>query len=107
MGRNGFDSRWQTSEVTIEPNQSRSPEFRAGGPPTCRLCGRFIAAADSRAWLRIVPLHRCLSNGGGQSRVPAWHDGCQSVKPIPFKGFCTSAYPVTSKSGFLQKANFV
>ena len=77
------------------------------GPPACRLCGRVMAAADSRAWLRIVPLHRCLSNGGGQSRVPAWHDGCQSVKPIPFKGFCTSAYPVTSKSGFLQKANFV
>ena len=42
MGRNGFDSRWQTLEVTIEPNQSRSPEFRAGCPPTCRLCGRFI-----------------------------------------------------------------
>ena len=28
-------------------------------------------------------------------------------EPILFKGFCTSAYPVTSKSGFLQKANIV
>jgi hypothetical protein len=26
--------------------------------PPVRLCDRISAAADSRAWLRIVPLHR-------------------------------------------------
>ncbi len=31
----------------------------------------------------------------------------QSFKPILFNGFCMSAYPVTSKSGFLQEANIV
>jgi len=30
----------------------RAPGCRPGGPPTCRPCGRAIAAADSRAWLR-------------------------------------------------------
>jgi hypothetical protein len=53
------------------------------------------------------PCIAALSNGGGQSRVPAWHAGRQPFEPSLFNGFCMSAYPVTSKSGFLQEANYV
>jgi len=44
------DLRW-TSSPRCVPHGLRAPECRAGGPPTCRLCDRVIAAADSHAWL--------------------------------------------------------